>query len=65
MLMSKLREPLLWIAGSNDPTQNGAQSVFGAAPKNPASRFVLVDADHAGTPDASADAIIAWLKTLP
>jgi esterase/lipase len=64
-LLPKLGPPLLWIAGTGDPTQSAARSVFGAARKNALSSFVEVDADHVSTPDASADAIIAWLKTLP
>jgi len=64
-LVPKLTAPLLWVAGTNDPTQTGAKAAFDAAPANGLSRLVQVDADHAGTPDASGEAIIAWLKTLP
>ena len=63
-LLPKLVTPLLWVAGSNDPTQASARAVFGAAPEGKLSSFVRIEADHAGTPDASADTIIAWLATL-
>ena len=63
--MPKLGVPLLWISGNSDPTQSGAQGVFAAAPANALDRFVQVDADHVGTPDAAGAAIIDWLKTLP
>lgn len=42
-----------------------AKAAFGAAPTNGLSRLLQVDADHAGTPDASRGVIIAWLTTLP
>jgi pimeloyl-ACP methyl ester carboxylesterase len=61
---SKLTAPLLWIAGSADPTQRDAQSLFQRAPANPQNRFVAVAANHLTTPDAGADAVLAWLAAL-
>ena len=62
--LPKLRAPLLWVAGTNDPAQRNAANAFHAAPENKLSRYVTVDADHAGVPDVAAEPVIAWLKTL-
>jgi alpha-beta hydrolase superfamily lysophospholipase len=63
--MPNLHMPVLWVAGTSDPSQKGAPKSFAALPHNAKSRYATVAADHAGTPDASADVVIAWLKTLP
>ena len=59
-----LKLPVLWISGTRDDSQAMAPAAFATIPKNALSRIVTVDADHAGTPDVSAEAMIAWLKTL-
>jgi pimeloyl-ACP methyl ester carboxylesterase len=59
-----LRAPLLWVAGTADPSQTHAQSEFARVPANPLNRFVTVSAAHLGTPDAARDAVLAWLPTL-
>jgi esterase/lipase len=64
-VLPKETAPILWIAGTNDPTQAIAPKAYAALPANPLNRYATVDADHGGTPDAAADVIIAWLKTLP
>jgi len=64
-LMPKQKAPVLWVAGTSDPSQAQAPAAYAALPANPLNHYATVDADHGGTPDASADAIIAWLKTLP
>jgi esterase/lipase len=60
----KLRAPLLWVAGSADPSQTGANAEFNQAPANPLNRFVMVTSAHLGTPDAARDAVLAWLPEL-
>lgn len=60
----KLRAPLLWVAGSADPSQAGANAEFNQAPANPLNRFVMVASPHLGTPDAARDAVLAWLPEL-
>src|SRR5215471_11941817 len=60
----KLHAPLLWVAGSADPSQTGANAEFNQAPANPLNRFVLVAAAHLGTPNAARDAVLAWLSQL-
>ena len=62
---AKLSAPLLWIAGTADPTQRNAQGLyFQRAPANPLNRFAAVDANHLTTPDAGRDAVLAWLADL-
>lgn len=60
----KLRAPLLWVAGSADPSQAGANAEFNQAPANPLNRFVMVASPHLGTPDAARDSVLAWLPEL-
>jgi esterase/lipase len=60
----KLRAPLLWVAGSADPSQTGANAEFNQAPANPLNRFVMVTSAHLGTPDAARDAVLAWLPEV-
>lgn len=64
-LMPRQKAPVLWVAGSRDPSQAQGPAAYAALPANPLNHYATVDADHGGTPDASGDAIIAWLKTLP
>jgi pimeloyl-ACP methyl ester carboxylesterase len=63
-VLPRITVPLLWVAGSSDPTQKIAPQAFASVPKNARSRLVNVAADHGGTPDAAADAVLDWLKTL-
>jgi hypothetical protein len=60
----KLHAPLLWVAGSADPSQTGANAEFNLAPANPLNRFVMVASTHLGTPNAARDAVLAWLPEL-
>jgi len=63
-LLPHLKVPVLWIAGTRDPSQDGTRASFARIPKNALSRYVDVDSDHGGTPDASPDVLAAWLATL-
>jgi hypothetical protein len=60
----KLHAPLLWVAGSADPSQTGANAEFNQAPANPLNRFVMVASAHLGTPNAAREAVLAWLPEL-
>jgi len=60
----KLQAPLLWVAGSADPSQTGTNAEFNQAPTNPLNRYVMVTSAHLGTPDAARDAVLAWLPEL-
>jgi pimeloyl-ACP methyl ester carboxylesterase len=61
---SRLREPILWVAGTADRGQPGPGYAFGRAPPNPLNRYVTVNADHLGTPTAAREAVLTWLKEL-
>ena len=61
---TRLRAPLLWVAGTADRAQTGPGYAFSRAPANPVNRYVTVDADHLGTLAASRDAVLAWLREL-
>jgi esterase/lipase len=62
---AKLSAPLLWVAGSEDPTQRrGPSFAFDKALPQPLNRYVTVTANHLATPDAGRDVILAWLAEL-
>jgi pimeloyl-ACP methyl ester carboxylesterase len=61
---SRLRAPLLWVAGTLDRSQAGPGYAFSRAPANPQNRYVTVDSDHLGTPAASREAVLVWLSGL-
>ena len=61
---SRLRVPLLWVAGTGDHSQPGPAYAFSHAPPNPLNRHVAVSADHLGTPTAAREAVLAWLREL-
>ena len=63
-LLPQIKLPVLWIAGTHDPSQASAAQGFAKIPKNKLNRLATVDADHGGTPDASAEALTGWLATL-
>lgn len=57
--------PLLWLIGTNDPLYaSGPAYAYDRAPQHHLSRYVVVSADHAGTPSAGREQIIDWLKTI-
>ncbi len=58
--------PLLWVVGDKDPLYPlGSGYVFDKAPQHPASRYVVVQADHGSTPDAAVNEVLEWIKSLP
>jgi len=59
-----LTAPLLMVSGNNDPTQRNAGNIFADAPFDPRSEHETVEADHLGTPAASAVVVPSWLKML-
>lgn len=57
---------LLWVLGTKDPLYpRGANFAFNSAPPHPASKYLVVEADHSGTPDAAASEVLEWIKGLP
>ncbi len=58
--------PVLYVAGSADPLTRslGKEFIFNKLPANPLTKYVVVDADHMGTPAAAKGEMVAWLKAL-
>jgi pimeloyl-ACP methyl ester carboxylesterase len=59
-----LTVPVIWVAGTDDPTQALSAQEFAQIPANPLSKYVRVNSGHLGTPDAGASAMIDWVRAL-
>lgn len=58
--------PFLWVIGTADPLYPaGAAFAFNKAPAYPASKYLVVEADHAGTPEVAAVQVLEWVRALP
>lgn len=57
--------PFLWVIGTLDPLYpSGAAYAFDKVPAHPASKYLVVSANHATTPEVAADQVVAWLSAL-
>ena len=57
--------PFIWIVGKQDPMYaRGEAYAYKKAPVNPANQYVVVDADHMGTPDVAEDQIVVWIQKV-
>lgn len=57
--------PVLWVVGTLDPLFSAGTSYgFDKTPRHEASKYLVVEADHANTPNVSAEQVVAWLKAL-
>lgn len=59
-----LKAPVLWISGTADPMQLPRAAGFDKVPANTLNRYVTVNSNHLGTPTASSDAVLAWLRDV-
>lgn len=58
--------PFLWVIGTKDPLYPAGPSyAFEKAPAHPASQYLVVEADHLGTPEVAAPQVLAWVRALP
>ncbi len=64
-VLPQLRMPVIWVAGTQDRSQDQAAALFARLPANKLNRLVQVNAVHLETPAAGVDAVLEWLKTLP
>jgi dienelactone hydrolase len=57
--------PFLWVIGREDSLiEAGAEYAFNRAPKHSKSKYLVVNAGHANTPDVAKAELVAWLKSL-
>jgi dienelactone hydrolase len=58
--------PFLWVIGTADPLHAaGEDFAYRKAPEHPASKYLVVSAGHAETPDVAAAQVLEWLQSLP
>jgi dienelactone hydrolase len=56
---------LLWVIGTRDPLLAGGPAyAFDRAPKEPHNAYVVIEADHSGTPAQAADRVVEWVRGL-
>jgi pimeloyl-ACP methyl ester carboxylesterase len=57
--------PLLWVVGRSDPMYaRGEVYAYKKFPANTENQYIVVDADHMGTPDAAKDQVVAWMQKV-
>ena len=55
--------PVFWAIGTLDPLYPvGSAEIYRQLPVHPDSRYLVVRADHAHTPEVAADELVAWLR---
>lgn len=60
--MIKLPTPFMWVIGTADPLyKSGSQYAFDKAPKHPLSEYIVVEANHATTPEVASDQVVTWI----
>lgn len=59
----RLKAPLLWAVGNGDQEMFGLGRAyaFDRAPASRFNRYLVVEADHMGTPDAARRQVVQWL----
>jgi pimeloyl-ACP methyl ester carboxylesterase len=61
---ARLTVPIIWVAGTLDPSQRSSAEEFERIPANPQSKYVSVDSTHLDTPDVGASVIVQWMQAL-
>ncbi|MBP6718926.1 MAG: alpha/beta hydrolase, partial [Rhodoferax sp.] len=57
--------PFMWVIGTADPLFRGGEAyAWNNAPAHPQSQYLVVTADHAGTPDAAVAQVLEWIQKL-
>ncbi len=58
--------PFMWVIGTKDPLYIGGPSyAFEKALPHPASKYLVVEADHMGTPEVAVAQVLEWVRALP
>lgn len=54
--------PVFWAIGTLDPLYPaGSEAIYRQLPAHPASQYLVVQANHANTPEFAAEALLTWL----
>lgn len=57
--------PFLWVVGTHERIYRyGENYVFNKVPKHPRNMYLVVNADHNGTPVVAASQIVEWIMSL-
>ncbi len=57
--------PFMWVIGTADPLFRGGEAyAWNKAPAHPQSQYLVVTADHAGTPDVAVAQVLEWIQKL-
>jgi dienelactone hydrolase len=57
--------PVFWAIGTLDPLYpSGSAAIYQKLPVHANSRYLVVQANHATTPEAASDELLAWVKAL-
>lgn len=55
--------PVFWAIGTQDPLHgSGSAEMYQKLPAHPDSLYLVVQANHANTPEVASDALLAWVK---
>lgn len=55
--------PVFWAIGTQDPLYpSGSAAIYQKLPTHADSFYLVVQANHATTPEAASDALLAWVK---
>ncbi len=55
--------PVFWAIGTQDPLYpSGSAAIYEKLPMHADSRYLVVRANHATTPEAASDALLDWVK---
>jgi len=57
--------PFMWVIGTKDPLYRGGPAyAFEKVPSNPLSKYVVVEANHATTPEVASDLVLEWITLV-
>ena len=61
---ARLKAPLLYVVGNDDPLQRGPEEIFAKTPPHALNSYVTVQAGHFDTSAAAAARFVAWLRLI-
>jgi len=55
--------PVFWAIGTLDPLHGaGSENIYKKLPVHPDSRYLVVQANHATTPEVASDELLQWVQ---